>query len=489
MTSKTQQNNKIALIPRPPIVVVMGHVNHGKTSLLDYIRKTNVVGKEAGGITQATGAYEVEVKTTERENKKITFIDTPGHEAFSKMRARGANIADIAILVVAADEGMKPQTKEALKILKDTETPYIVAFTKIDKANADLEKVRNELLSEGVMLEGYGGNISNQGVSIKTGEGIEDLLNLVLLLGEVEELTYDVNAPASGFILESHKENQRGIAANFILKDGRLNEGDELATATASGKARILENFLGKRVKKLTSSAPGVVIGFEALPKVGEEFVVGGDKPKLEYKVELAAKEGDKKRDNRVCVILKADTSGSMEALKQLIEPIAKITGSSVGEITSSDVKNAVNTGSIILGFGSRIDKASESLAEIYKVKIFMSDIIYELLKSLEAYLKSGSGPEAVGELEVLRVFDNKGKCQVVGCKVIGGLVRLGATVKIIRSDQTTGEASEVGKGRISNLQSMKKDVKELKSGECGILLDSETPVQIGDRIKAYGNI
>src|SRR3989338_6836878 len=199
---KTEKN---VLLPRPPIVVVMGHVDHGKTSLLDYIKKTNIVAREVGGITQATGAYEVEVKTGDHDNKKITFIDTPGHEAFSKMRARGANIADLAILVVASDEGMKPQTKEAIKILVDTATPYVVAFTKIDKPNTDLDRVKNELLSEGVMLEGLGGNISNQGVSVKTGEGIEDLLNLILLLGEVEELTYDANVSATGFILESHK--------------------------------------------------------------------------------------------------------------------------------------------------------------------------------------------------------------------------------------------------------------------------------------------
>ncbi len=477
------------LLPRPPIVVVMGHVDHGKTSLLDYIRKTNVVAREAGGITQATGAYEVEVKTGEHPEghkaRKITFIDTPGHEAFSNMRSRGANIADLAILVVASDEGIKPQTKEAIKILTDTATPYVVAFTKIDKPNADLDRVKNELLSEGVMLEGYGGDISNQGVSVKTGEGIDDLLNLILLLGEVEELTYDASVPATGFILESHKENRKGIVANFILKNGTLNEGDELATISAHGKARTLENFLGKRVKQLTPSAPGVIIGFESLPKVGEEFTVGGVKPEPAARIMPVKKESGKKKDTRVSVILKADTSGTLEVLKQLIEPMAQIVDGSVGGVTSSDVKHAMTTGSIIMGFGVKIDKANESLALIHNVKMFMSDIIYELIKSLEAYIKGEAGPEAAGELEVLKVFNNSGKKQVAGCKVVGGVVKLGAKAVIMRND-SAGDATEVGKGKISNLQSNKKDVTELKSGECGILFDSETPVLVGDRIKTY---
>lgn len=485
MTPKTKQNQEKELLPRPPIVVVMGHVDHGKTSLLDYLRKTNVVAREAGGITQATGAYEVEVKTGEHENKKITFIDTPGHEAFSNMRSRGANIADLAILVVASDEGMKPQTKEALKILTDTGTPYVVAFTKMDKPNADIDRVKNELLSEGVMLEGYGGDISNQAISVKTGEGIEDLLNLILLLGEVEHLTCDLAAPATGFIIESHKDNRRGIVANFILKNGTLNEGDEVATITAHGKIKTLENFLGKRVNKLVPSAPGVMIGFETLPKVGEEFTVGGEKPAPQARILPVRIEDGKKKDTRVGVILKADTSGTLEVLKQLIEPIAQIMDISVGDVTSSDVKTAMATGAIIMGFGVKIDKANESLAQIHNVRMFMSNIIYELIKSLDEYIKEGAGPEAEGELEVLKVFNMSGKKQVLGCKVSLGIVKLGAKAKIIRID-VAGESVEIGKGKISNLQSMKKDVKELKSGECGILFDSETPVQVGDKIRTF---
>lgn len=495
MTPNNTKNSIKSLVPRPPIVVVMGHVDHGKTSLLDYVRKTNVVAREAGGITQATGAYEVDLtrtepdKNTDRTGKnsarKITFIDTPGHEAFSSMRARGAKIADMAILVVAADEGVKPQTREAIKILTDSETPYIVAFTKIDKPNADVDRVKNELLSEGVMLEGYGGNVSNQGISVKTGEGIDDLLNLILLLGEVEGLTCDPSAPARGYIIESHKDNRRGIVANFILKDGTLNEGDEVATETASGKTRTLENFLGKRVKKLFPSAPGVIVGFETLPKVGEEFAVGGKPSPAETKAD-AEKAETKKEKGKIGVIFKADTSGSLEVLRQVIEPIASVVDSSVGEITSSDVKTAMATGGVIIGFGVKIDKANESLAQIHGVKIFISDIIYELLKSLDSYIKGEAGPVAAGELEILKIFNPSGKKQVIGCKVAGGVVKQGANAKIFRLNSASGDTEEIGKGKISNLQSDKKDVNELKSGECGILFDSETVLQVGDRIGTY---
>ncbi len=488
MTKNTAQNSKSAASskPRPPIVVVMGHVDHGKTSLLDYLRKTNVVAREAGGITQATGAYEIEVTHGEHKhtNKKITFIDTPGHEAFSRMRARGASIADFAILVVAADEGPKPQTKEAIKILADTDTPYVVAFTKIDKPNADLERVKNLILGEGVLLEGMGGNISYQGVSVKTGEGIEELLNLILLLGEIEELTYNPGAKGRGFILESHKDTRRGIVAHFILKDGILREGDEIATMSAHGKIRTLENFLGKRVKELSPSAPGGIIGFEQLPKVGEEFLVGGEKPIIQQQSKRAQEKllDKKAKDkNKVSVILKADTSGSLEVLRQVIEPLADVADFSVGDINSGDVKDAMNTGSLILGFGNKIDKSSEALARIHNVTVLTSDIIYDLAKQLEKFSKGEVGGESVGELEILKVFDKKGKAQVIGCKVLTGIVFNGADAKIFRARQ------EIGTGKITNLQSMKKNVEELKAGnECGILLDTTAQVEAGDIIRTF---
>ena len=246
-------NNKS--VSRPPIVVVVGNVDHGKTSLLDYIRKTNVVSKEAGGITQSTGGYEIE-----HNGKKITFIDTPGHEAFSKMRERGAKVADIAILVVAGDDGFKPQTTEALDILKATETPFLVAITKADKPGFNLEKVKADLMTNGIFLEGHGGDTSWQAVSSKDGQGVNELLDLILLMGEVLDLQYDPEAPATGFVLESLKDMKKGVVAYLILKNGTLKEGDEIATPSARGKIKTLDNFLGERTKSLVPSAPASIL-------------------------------------------------------------------------------------------------------------------------------------------------------------------------------------------------------------------------------------
>src|SRR3989344_8951372 len=382
---------------RSPIVVVVGHVDHGKTSLLDYIRKTNVVAKEAGAITQSIGAYEIT-----HNGQRITFIDTPGHEAFGKMRTRGATVADVAILVVAADEGVKPQTKESIKILRDTNTDYVVAITKIDRNNADIESVKTELANEGVLLEGFGGSVSWHGVSVKTGEGIPDLLELILLHAEMDELTYDASVSGRGFVIEAHKESNRGVVVSVVLKNGALKDGDKVATESSSGRVRALENFLGKRVKELMPSSPATIVGFDGMPKVGEEFWVG--EPQAGMKKELAEIMSTKDTDG-LKAILKAETAGSLEALKHLISPLAYVVTSSVGEITSSDVRDAENTGSVIIAFGSKADRATERQAQISKVKIFYSKIVYELVKELELFLKRESAMGAAGELTVLKVF------------------------------------------------------------------------------------
>ncbi|MDE2001411.1 MAG: GTP-binding protein, partial [Patescibacteria group bacterium] len=329
------ENNK-----RPPVVVVVGHVDHGKTSLLDYIRKTTVAAKEAGGITQSVGAYEIEYN-----NRKVTFIDTPGHEAFSKMRVRGAHVADVAILVVAADDGVKPQTKEALKALTDSQTPFVVALTKIDKSTADVEKAKGDLAANGVFLEGYGGNVSFQGVSSKTGEGIGELLDLILLTADVEDLSYNPDANASGMILEAKRDSKRGNTVTVILKDGTLRRGDMIATPSAKGKVKILENFLGESVAELKPSSPAVIMGFEELPAVGEAFAAGKlPQETLDAVVKKMSPRvtGSKAKDDQtVRVILKADSAGSLEALNDLLLqiPIMKdqrleVIGQSVGEVT-----------------------------------------------------------------------------------------------------------------------------------------------------------
>lgn len=487
------------LKPRPPIVVVMGHVDHGKTTLLDYIRKTNVAAREAGGITQSIGAYEIVHPSTSSgqvgAGKKITFIDTPGHEAFTKMRARGANAADLAILVVAADEGVKPQTLESVKILQETGTPYIVAITKTDKPNADVERVKNELTSAGVLLEGYGGKISYEPVSAKTGDKIEELLDLLLLAAELENLVYDPAKPASGYVLEARVDRRRGMEASVIIKDGTLRQGEPIATPSGKGKVKILENFLGESVKELVPSAPALILGWEELPQVGEEFITGGraivdlgKRPTVAIRPaepasvrQLANYDGAK--EETLNIILKAGDAGSLEALAGIINAMiadkpAKIVSESVGDVSDNDVKFAISTGAKIFAFKSRVDKGAKTLAENNKVTIIASEIIYELVRVIEELLTEKE--EALtGELEVLAVFNQeKPEKQLVGGKVVRGSFKNKAQFEIVRGDAT------LGTGRVLNLQSMRKDTNEVEEGkEAGLMVSSQTLIQVGDKL------
>lgn len=476
---------------RPPVVVVVGHVDHGKTSLLDYIRKTNVAGKEAGGITQSVGAYEIE-----HSSKKIIFIDTPGHEAFSKMRQRGAHVADVGILVVAADEGVKPQTKEAIKALQDSETPFVVAITKIDKPNADLDLVKNDLTANNVLLEGYGGNVSYQGVSSKTGEGVNELLDLILLTADLEELNYDSAHLAGGVVLETKLDKQRGHTVTVILKNGILRRGDLIATASAKGKIKILENFLGKPVLELLPSSPAVVLGFETLPEVGEEFLAGKlseedlAKVKKTAARKLEAKNTSSKESQTIRVILKADVAGSLEALHDLLRKIPikenqtlDIISQSVGEITDGDVKDAVATGAMILGFRTKPNKAAENLARAQEVIIVTDEIIYKLVEGIEkTFLEMGKSKFS-GELEILATFSAKNKLQTIGGRVNRGQIRIKSWLEIQRVIVGQGEEI-IGKGKVLNLQQGKKDVNAVDAGkECGLILESDVKIEVGDKL------
>lgn len=499
------------LKPRPPIVVVMGHVDHGKTTLLDYIRKSSyarasssrgeprsVAKREAGGITQSIGAYEIEVgnppshKATDGQ-RKITFIDTPGHEAFVKMRTRGANAADLAILVVAADEGVKPQTRESVKILQETGTPYVVAITKTDKPNADVEKVKNELTAAGVLLEGYGGKVSYEPVSAETGDKISDLLDLLLLAAELENLTYDPAKPASGYVLEARIDRQRGMEASVIVKDGTLRRGEPIATPSGKGKIKILENFLGEAAKELVPSAPALVLGWEELPQVGEEFITGeaanvdlAERPETAIQpAEPASIVGyDEVKEETVNIILKAGDAGSLEALAGIIKAMisekpVKIINESVGDVSDNDVKLAISTGSKIFAFKSRVVKGAQALADNNKIKIVASDIIYQLTKTVEELMAEKEEDNVSGELEILAVFNqDKPEKQLVGGKVVRGIFKNKTAFEILR------EGNPVGTGRISNLQSMKKDVAEAGEGkEAGLIVNSQTLIQVGDRL------
>lgn len=471
---------------RSPIVVVMGHVDHGKTTLLDYIRKTSVAAKEAGGITQSVGAYEIT-----HNSQLITFIDTPGHEAFSKMRSRGAKVADIAILVVAADDSVKPQTKEAIKIIKNAKTPFIVAINKIDKAPENVERVKNDLMKESVLLEGFGGDISYHPISAKTGQGVNELLDLILLTAEtaVEDLNYDPSAPAKGFILESKLEAKQGIMATAILKDGTLKTGDEISTGSAAGRIKILKNFLGEKIDSAIPSSPVRILGFETLPKVGDEFIVGGKVKAAGLEVRLPNIDANVRKSdlpvNSIRVILKGDVSGSLEALAEVVRNLPKPEGAaleiideSVGDISDGDVKLAISTKAIIIGFRVKVAKPAESLAKSQGAKIVQSEIIYELIKAVEEMLK-GAGKEQVrGDLEILAVFGKKQGKQIVGGKVVVGEIRNNAVVEIQKKGQV------VGSGKIINLQQAKRDAQKVEAGnECGLLMDTKTAMQVGDHL------
>ena len=482
MTSENTDNKKLQ--PRPPVVAVVGHVDHGKTTLLDFIRKANVAEREAGGITQAVSAYEIE-----HDGNKITFIDTPGHEAFGAMRERGASIADLAILVVAASEGVKPQTKEAVSILKASKTPFVVAITKIDAPNADIEKTKNELISEGVVLEGAGGDVSWQAISGKTGEGVDDLLGLITLLAEVSNFTFNPSAHANGFILEAEKDPRRGVTAEVVLKNGILKYGNQIVTSSVSGKVKVLENFMGKPTKEILPSAPAIVSGFENLPTVGEEFwageadievigVVGGEtSEELIKAAEALARVGDtKEAEGKVKAIIKADSAGSLEALKQVLEAFVNIKDSSVGNISEGDIQFAKSTGSMVIGFRVKASKAAEKLADAQKVRILASDIIYKLVEAVESIDTTAEEDKKGGRLEVLVVFSSTSNKNTIGGKVMEGIIRPRMQIRIIRGEE------EIGKGRVKSLQQNKEEAKEVAVGnECGMVVETDTKIEKGD--------
>ncbi len=479
------------LSARPPIVAVMGHVDHGKTTLLDYIRKTNVASKEAGGITQSIGAYEIEhLLTSSGQVKKITFVDTPGHESFSKMRMRGVKVADLAILVVAADDGVKPQTKETIQILKSTNTPFVVAINKIDKSNADIERTKSDLMKEEVLLEGYGGNISWQGISAKTGQGVNELLDLILLAAELEDLKYDSSASASGVIIESKMDSRKGIVVSVIVKNGNLKVGEEIYTSSAKGKIKLIEKFLNKKVDSFLPSSPALIIGFEELPQIGEEFFAGRKDIYERGKTAIKKPIKNLSEENGVPVlnlIIKADVSGSLEAISGIIKNLPQenakinIVDELIGDINDNDVKLAIATKGIIVGFKSKAVKSAENLAGINNIKIITSEIIYKLLEFLEEEIKIGGKQHPSGELEILAVFSGKNKKQIVGGRVFSGSVRNKSHFKIIRNNE------EISRGKILNLQKSKKDIDNVDiNEECGIFVEADRPIEKGDKLVFY---
>ncbi len=488
-----EASKKKNLTTRSPVVVVLGHVDHGKSSLLCAIKDFKITEKESGGITQHIGAYEIE-----HQGKKITFIDTPGHEAFSAMRSRGAKVADIAILVIAAEEGVKPQTKEVISHIKKFSIPVIVAINKIDKSQADPPRVKRELAQNDILVESEGGEIPSVEVSAQTGQGITDLLDLILLVAEMEEFKADLSQSPQGVIIESYLDNQRGPTATLLLKQGVLKVGNVVGTSSTSGKVKIMEDFQGKPIKEALPSTPAIVLGLEKVPQIGEKFEVF---PNLESAQKNIQPEEEKAEmppiepgEKVINLILKADVLGSLEAIEEVLmnlpqeEGKLRILKSGVGEITEGDVKLAQSSKAKILGFRVKTNPQVSRLSQLQKIKIMTFEVIYDLVEAvrnlMEKEFKSKEELKEIGKVEILAIFRTEKNRQIVGGKVIEGEVAKGAKIEVLSNEEKTGE------GRMISLRQNKKEIEKVNKGEeCGILFEGNVRIKEGDIlvIKTYG--
>lgn len=488
----------MAVSSRPPIVAVMGHIDHGKSSLLDYIRKSNVTAGEAGGITQHVSAYVAE-HAHEGTVRKITFLDTPGHEAFKALRARGAAAADVAILVIAADEGVKPQTKEAWNEITATNIPFVVAFTKMDKNGADIERVKISALEEGIYLEGLGGSVPFVGVSSKTGAGIPELLDLVLLTADLAEPSADTTLPASGFVLESSRDPKRGVTATLIVKNGTLTVGSCVVSGGTFAPVRFIDDFTGTRLAEALPSEPVSIAGWSELPSAGMPFVSVASKKEAEkivaehqtQKVAPVRSTTEESGKTVVPVILKADVTGSLEAVALAVSAIThervliKIISSGIGAVSEGDVKTAVSSNGIIVAFTVSTPNTIRELADRSGVTIESFNIIYDLVQRLTD-LVSERAPlvkqeVTQGEAKVLKVFSVSGVKQVLGASFMSGSLSVGSQVKIVR------RGIELGRGKLTNMQQARSDIKELHvEGEFGLQIESKTEAFPGDVLATF---
>lgn len=463
------------LQPRPPIVTVLGHVDHGKTTLLDAIRKTNVAAKEAGGITQSIGASVVTVKN----GQKITFIDTPGHAAFTQMRGRGARVADIVILVVDASDGVKPQTKEALQLIKEAKIPFVVAITKIDLPAANLEGVLAELQKEGVTLEGRGGDTPFLGVSAKTGEGVEKLLEMVSLVAEVAEISASPKAPLEAVVIETSKE-KAGFLVSVVVREGTLKAGEMLYADEIGDKARGIFDYKGRAVAEILPGEPGQILGFATLPPVGAVIVSDKSLIKVKGNVFKARDEYKKIKEDELPVILKAKSVGALEAVRSLLPPKVVLVDASVGEVLESDVWLAKSTGAWIFVFGSGVPASVFKLAEAEGVRVNKFAVVYELIDKITEILKGGQ-KEILGRAEIIASFPFDEK-KIAGCKVLQGKITKGSTLTLVHAEK------EIGKAKALSLKKQKSEITQASAGEdFGVLLTPQLDFQIGDVLVSFG--
>ncbi len=500
---KIEEEKEENLVERPPIVTVMGHVDHGKTTLLDTIRKTDVAAKEKGGITQHIGAYKIKLPN----GKEITFLDTPGHEAFTTLRARGSKVADIAVLVVAADDGVKPQTVEAIDHARNAGLPIIVAVNKIDKPGADPERVKRELSQYGLIPEEWGGDTIFVPVSAKTGQNIEELLENILLVAEILDLKANPNRPAVGTVIESKLDPQRGPLATVLIQTGTLKVGDYFVAGYTWGRVRAMFDERGNRLKEAGPGTPVEILGFNDVPQAGDKFVVKSsekearqlaEERKEKLKEEMLARKGRLHLENlkdvkEVNIILKADVQGSLEALKKSIEDLNEkfedvsinIIHSGIGAINESDVMLAAASNAIIIGFNVRPDASARKVAEEEDVDIKIYGIIYDVIEDLEKALKGMLEPVEkevlLGTCEVKEIFRVKGVGTVAGCIMTEGVIRRNARARLVR------DGIVIYDGEINSLKRFKEDVKEVAKGyECGLTLKDFNDIKPGDIIEAY---
>jgi translation initiation factor IF-2 len=476
---------------RPPIVTILGHVDHGKTTLLDYIRKAAVAAKEHGGITQAIGAYQVT-----HDGKLITFIDTPGHAAFEKMRSRGAQVADIAVLVVAIDDGLMPQTIEAIKHIKKAGVAMVVAVNKIDIPGinkiAQMEKLKKQLSDHEVLIEEYGGDVPIVQLSAKTGEGVDKLLEILQLVAEVNDFKGDPTLPAAGVVIESNIDKFKGPIATVIIRNGTLKKNQQIKIAGAVSKIRTLVDFTGKQMDEAGPSTPVELLGLEIVPPVGG--VLGDESAAIEAKQEQMQSllEKMKQKDQAVLnVVVKADKQGSLEAIEGALEAfndereVVKVIDKATGDISDKDISLAASTGAIVIGFGVKVGSTASKIAETEGVLVRTYNIIYELIEELEdvveGMLKVGALEEIFGTAQIIAQFPFGKTERIAGCKVLDGTITKGPKVKVLRGEEIIGE------GKIKSLKKVRDEVTRVEKGdECGIMFDSPIEFLPGDLIQSF---
>lgn len=496
---------------RPPVVAVMGHVDHGKTSILDAIRNTNVTSREHGGITQSIGAYQVSVKVN-GEPRVITFLDTPGHEAFTAMRMRGAQSTDIAVLVVAADDGIKPQTIEAINHAKAANTEIIVAINKIDKPTANIDKVKQELMAYDLVAEDYGGSTICCPVSAKTGEGLEELLENIALQADVLELKANPNRKAYGVVIEAELDKGRGSVARLLVQKGTLHIGDVVAVGSAFGKVRAMIDDKGRRIKKATPSMPVEILGLNSVPNAGEIFQVKDNEKEAKAYADTFVSEGKQRmvEESRkkvsldalfdqikagelkdLPIVLKADVQGSVEAVRDSLQKIqneevqVKVIHAGVGAINESDINLAIASNAIVIGFDVKPDSTAKDIAERENVDVRLYNIIYKAIEDIELAMKGMLAPvfeeKVIGHAEVRMIFKSSGVGIIAGSFVTDGKVQRGAKARLTR------DGEQLFDGNIASVRHFKDDVKEVGTKqECGIVLEAYTDIQEGDQIEVY---